>query len=210
MMKQLIPATLAAAALSMAATTASAGTLTNVSVTLSNTRVSQPTDITIRFTTQTALTGGSSVYQSNYLFATNGMRGLNLISGPCGSDITVRVGGVPFPNSKLDDCQISAVSLWVQIQLKTGENIPANSDIEIFIDKSRATTSATPGVYSTNIFRTMTPSGNIIDAPVVEPTYTVVATPAPVPTLTEWAMIGLGMALAGFAALTLDRRRRLA
>lgn len=209
-MKHLIPAVIAAAALSMAATSASAGTLTNVSVTLSNTSVSQPTDITIRFTTQTALTGGSSVFQSHYLFATNGMRGLNLISGPCSSDITVRVGGVLFPNSKLEDCQISAVSLWVQIQLKTGENIPANSDIEIFIDKSRATTSATPGVYSTNIFRTMTPSGNIIDAPATEPTYTIVAAPAPVPTMTEWAMIGLGAALAGFAALTLQRRRRLA
>lgn len=33
------------------------------------------------------------------------------------------------------------------------------------------------------------------------------AVPAPVPTLSEWAMILLGMALAGGAALTINRRR---
>lgn len=32
--------------------------------------------------------------------------------------------------------------------------------------------------------------------------------PAPVPTMSEWAMIGLGLALAGGAALTVSRRRR--
>ena len=34
--------------------------------------------------------------------------------------------------------------------------------------------------------------------------------PAPIPTLTEWAMILFGLALAGAAALTLQRRRTLA
>lgn len=33
------------------------------------------------------------------------------------------------------------------------------------------------------------------------------AAPPPIPTLTEWAMILLGLTLAGFAALTLQRRR---
>lgn len=37
-----------------------------------------------------------------------------------------------------------------------------------------------------------------------------VAPPAPVPTLSEWAMILLGVALAGGAALTIQRRRQAA
>ncbi|MFC5345120.1 IPTL-CTERM sorting domain-containing protein [Brevundimonas staleyi] len=208
-MKHLIPAAIAAAALSMTAAAASAGTLTNVSVTLSDNRVSQPTDVTIRFTTATVLTGGAIPFAGNSLFVTSGMGGLDLVAGPCGSDIVVRIDGAVLPGSALEDCQISPVSLWVQIQLKHGTTVAAGSNVEIVIDRSRATTSATGGVYSTNIFRTATQGGIIIDAPATEPTYTVVA-PAPVPTLTEWAMIGLSAALAGFAALTLQRRRRLA
>ena len=37
-----------------------------------------------------------------------------------------------------------------------------------------------------------------------------VAAPAAVPTLTEWAMILLGLMLAGVAALAIQRRRRAA
>jgi len=38
----------------------------------------------------------------------------------------------------------------------------------------------------------------------------VAAAPASIPTLSEWAMILLGVALAGGAALTLHRRRQAA
>ena len=49
----------------------------------------------------------------------------------------------------------------------------------------------------------------VVDTPVTQPTYFIgTPPPAPVPTLTEWAMILLTAALGGFAALTIHKRRR--
>lgn len=211
MMKHLISAAALAAALSLSAAAASAGTLTNVSVTLSDTRPSQPTAVTVLYTTATVLTGSAQAGYGDYLFVANGFNGLTFTQGACGSDVTITVDGAPLPINTLQSCQLTSFPVRPQIQLKPGQTIPAGSNIRIVFNSNRATTSATLGTYSTNLFRTAIYVGNIIDQPATQPTYKIeVPAPAPVPTLTEWAMIGLGAALAGFAALTLQRRRRLA
>lgn len=206
---KMIVAALAGAALSMAASTASAGTLTNVSVTLSDNRVSQPTDVTVRFTTATALSGGATPGYGDYVFVTNRFEGITMVTGPCNGDVVVRIDGVALPASALDNCMLT-ISGFVQVQLKPGQSVPAGSDVEITVDKARMTTTSVSGIYATQIFRTAIYVGNIIDSPAAEPTYSIVAPPppVPVPTLTEWAMIMLTAGLGGLAALTIHRRRR--
>lgn len=200
---KMIVAGLAGAALSMAASAASAGTLTNVSVTLSDNRVSQPTDVTIRYTTETAVTGG------NYMFVTHRFGGLTMATGACAGDVVVTVNGATLPATDLDDCKLT-VTGWLQIQLQPGRTVPANAAVVIVVDKARMTTSSTPGTYQTQMLNSRTPGGFAIDSPAAEPTYSIVAPPppVPVPTLTEWTMILLTAALGGFAALTIHKRRR--
>ncbi len=210
-MKHMFPATLAAAALTLTATAAFAAPMTDVSVTLSDTRPSQPTGVTIRYTTATAISGGAQAGYGDYLFVANEFGGVTLTEGACGADVAITINGAPLAVNDLEQCQIAVVSRWLQIQLSPGQAIPAGSVVQIVLNSNRATTSATPGTYSTVYFRTAIYVGNIIDEPIPQPSYTIaIPGPAPVPTLTEWAMIGLGAALAGFAALTLQRRRRFA
>jgi len=203
-MKKIVAAA-AATALSLAASSALAGTLTNVSVSLSNNRVSQPTDVTIRYTLATTLDADDG--RNNLLIAE--FSGLDMTNGSCGSDITFRVGGVPMAPSIFNHCDIYA-GKSVQFRLGSGGLIPAGSNVEIVIDKARVTTKATPGSYSAGRFQTAFGSGVALDEPAALPAYTITNAPppAPVPTMTEWAMILLTAALGGFAALTIHKRRR--
>ena len=204
-MKKPITAAALVAALSIAATAAMAGTLTNVSVTLSDSRVSQPTDVTIRYTTATDLDTPSQ--NTNLLMAEFG--GLTFTNGDCAGDATVKIDGVALLPGQLDIC-----SFWggksVQFRIAPGEIVPAGSNVEITIDKARVTTTATAGSYATIGLRTTRDNDNpVVDTPVTQPTYFIgTPPPAPVPTLTEWAMILLTAALGGFAALTIHKRRR--
>ena len=204
-MKKMIAAAVTGAALSMAASVAVAGTLTNVSVSLSDSRVSQPTDVTIRYTTATDLDTPSQ--NTNLLMADFG--GLTLADGACAGDATVKIDGVALLPGQLDLC-----SFWngksVQFRIAPGEVVPAGSNVEIIIDKARVTTTATAGSYATVGFRTTRDNDfPVVDTPVTQPTYFIgTPPPAPVPTLTEWAMILLTAALGGFAALTIHKRRR--
>lgn len=206
-MKKMIAAAVTAAALSMAASAAMAGTLTNVSMTLSNTAPSQPTDINIQFTTATVL--DSSGLADNLFYAQLGS-GLVISDATdlCASTITVTVNNSPVPGA-YGACQTFAPQ-GVQIALPANTVVAAGSVVKIKIDKTLVTTSSTLGTYSPTMFRTGTSGGGIVDAPLSMPTYTIsnAPPPAPVPTLTEWAMILLTAALGGFAALTVHKRRR--
>lgn len=203
--KKMIAAAVTAAALSMAASTAMAGTLTNVSVALSDSRVSQPTDVTIRYTIAIALDANDG--RNNLLIAN--FDGLDMTNGSCGSDVKFTVNGATLPLSAFNHCDIYS-GKSVQFRLGAGGFIPAGSNVEIVIDKARVTTNATPGSYGAAKFQTAFGSGDALDEPADLPAYTITNAPppAPVPTLTEWAMILLTAALGGFAALTVHKRRR--
>ena len=200
-MKKLIAAA-AAAALSMTASAAAAGTLTNVSITLSNPAPSQPTDVDIRFTTETLVNMAPHMLYARF----NGLV-LATATNQCDSNITATLNGVTMPQSDFVFCQ--TWNSGVQLRLRNGLVIPAGSVIRIKIDKSLVTTSSTQGVYSPTMFE-INSGGAAVDMPSPMPSYTITNTPppAPVPTMTEWAMILLTVALGGFAVLTVQKRRR--
>ncbi|MGX1587656.1 hypothetical protein [Brevundimonas diminuta] len=90
-MKKTIAA-LVGATVVLAANAASARVLTNLSVSLSDSRVSRPTDVTIRYTTATTLDAPS--LRRNLLIATFGS--LAMTDGDCGADVTFTVNGRPW------------------------------------------------------------------------------------------------------------------
>jgi opacity protein-like surface antigen len=201
-MKKMIAAAITAAALSMAASAAMAGTLTNVSVTLSNAAPSQPTDVDIRFTTETLVNTAPHMLYARF----DGLV-LAAATNQCDSNITATLNGVTMPQSDFVFCQ--TWNSGIQLRLRNGIVIPAGSVIHIKIDKSLVTTSSTQGVYSPTMFE-INSGGAAVDMPSPMPSYTITNAPppAPVPTLTELAMILLTAALGGFAALTVHKRRR--
>lgn len=194
-----------AALLSLTATSAFAGTLTNASLTLSNTAPSQPTELNIEFTTATALDGSTL---SNNLFYGR-LDGLGIQTGTnlCGSTIIVTVNDAPFAGP-FSGCYTFS-SNGVQIILSATQTVATNSKVKIRVDQSLVTTPAAAGTYTPAKFATQLSSGTVLDAPLTNPSYTITA-PTPVPTLSEWAMILFGTVLAGAAALTIHRRRQSA
>lgn len=200
-MKNKMIAAIAGAILAASAGAASAGTLTSASVSLSNTAASQPTAVTIRYTTATALTAGDNLLISNF-------DGLTLVNGACGATVTVTVNGLPHTPGSI--CAIYNANA-IQINLDPLQSVPAGAVVEISIAQTRATTTAITGTYATTNFRTALSSGVAIDIPAPQPTYLIGGPPpVSVPTLSEWAMILLTVALGGLAATTLHNRRRTA
>lgn len=196
---------LAAAAASLIAGAASAGTLTNASVTLSTSNVSTPTTVAAAYTTETAMGTGQN---TNIIIAS--FPGLVFSNGTCtNGEVSVSVGGTPISGT-YPICGLFGGNS-VQVSLPTGVTVPASSDVVVTIPSSRASTGATFGTYSASI-RTAASSGAAIDVPATAPSYSfgLAPAPAPVPTMTEWAMILFAMMLAGGAALHLQRRRRFA
>lgn len=200
-MKNKMIGVVAGAVLAASAGAASAGTLTSASVSLSNSAVSQPTAVTIRYTTATALTTGDNLLISNF-------NGLTLVNGACGADVTVTVNALPHATGPI--CSLYGANA-IQINLGPLQSVPAGAVVEISIAQTRVTTTAITGTYATANFRTALSSGVAIDTPATQPTYLIGGPPpVSVPTLSEWAMILLTVALGGLAALTLHNRRRTA
>ena len=192
----------AAIAASVVASAASAGTLTNTSVTLSSSSVSSPSTVTTAYTIETAMGGGNS----NILIAT--YPGLAFVNGTCtNGEVTVSVGGTPIVGAFQICVLFSGNS--IQISLPAGVTVPAGSNVSVFIPNTRVSTGPTAGTYSANI-RTAQSTGATVDAPAPAPTYTFSVAPTPVPTMTEWAMILFGTILAGGAALYIQRRKLIA
>lgn len=192
---------LAATAASVIAGAASAGTLTNASVTLSASDVSTPTTVTTAYTTATEMGTGLN---SNILIAS--FAGLALSAGNCSNgEVTVSVGGTPLVGA-FPICTLFSGNS-IQISLPTGVTVPAGSNVVVAIPNTRASTGPTIGTYSATL-RTAQSSGTAVDTPATAPTYSFGSAPAPVPTMTEWAMILFGAVLAGGAALFIQRRHQ--
>lgn len=190
---------LAAVAVCVIAGTASAGTLTNASVTLSGSEVSTPTTVTAAYTTETAMGSGAN---SNILIAN--FAGLAFSGGACtNGEVTVSVGGTPLVGS-FPICGLYSGNS-IQISLPTGVTVAAGSNVVVTIPNTRASTGPTLGTYSVNL-RTAQSSGTAVDTPATAPTYSFGSAPTPVPTMTEWAMILFGAILAGGAAIFVQRR----
>ncbi len=190
------------AAVTLVPLAAHAGTLTNVDITLSNTVVSSPTSVTMSYTTATTLTGGTN--NNNLLRAV--LTGVTFGAASCGPNLVVTADGTNI-NSRLNFCQTFGAG-GIQLRLAPGETISAGAEIEVTLASSVVTTGAAPGVYPVSFFFTATDGGAAIDSPAVTPGVTLVSTPpAPVPTLSDWAVISLGLLLAGGAALTIQQRR---
>jgi hypothetical protein len=195
-------ALLGAVAASFIAGSASAGTLSNASVTLSASNVSTPTTLTVAYTTETAMGSGSN---TNILIAA--FPGLALSDGACtNGEVAVSVGGTPLVGA-FPICGLYNGNS-IQISLPSGVTVPSGSNVVVTIPSTRASTGPTLGSYSANM-RTAQSSGVAVDTPVTAPTYSFGAAPTPVPTMTEWAMILFGAFLAGAAALDIQRRRQL-
>ena len=194
----------AAIAASVVASAASAGTLTNTSVTLSGSSVSSPSTVTTAYTIATAMDGSGS--NTNILIAT--FSGLALVNGNCtNGEVTVSVGGTPIVGA-FPICVLYSGNS-IQISVPAGVTVPAGSNVSVFIPNTRVSTGPTAGTYSANI-RTAQANGATVDAPAPAPTYTFGVAPTPVPTMTEWAMILFGTILAGGAALYIQRRKLIA
>lgn len=200
LMKKIIAAA-TVAALSLAASSALAGTLVNPSVTLSNTGLSQPTTITATYTTVADVPSGEFMLRAML------PAGFTKITADQISDctgVTLKVNNIVQTAGSAPTCSLftgGTLLIW------TNALVPGGSSVEIHLASSLYATPSTAGVKSFTMFRTAEPNGTAIDDAVPMPSVTVGA-PAPVPTLTEWAMILLTVALGGFAALTINKRRR--
>ena len=156
-MKNKMIAALAGAVLAASAGAASAGTLTNASVSLSNSNVSQPTNVTARYTAATALTTDDNLLIVRFT-------GLLLVNGACGADITITVNAAPLSTAGLGYCDVFS-GAEMQLRLGAGQSVPAGAVVQIVLNQSRATTTAVTGTYSAPTFRTADLAGTTIDAP---------------------------------------------
>lgn len=199
-MKKIIAA-VAAAALSLTASSALAGTLVNPTVTLSNSGLSQPTAITATHTTATAVPANNFILRfqlpadfTDIIVATQ---------YNC-TGVTLKIDNVTQTFGAFDPCGVSTGG-WVYV--RTPAPVAPGASVEVQLASTFYRTPATPGVKTFTMFQTAGGGGAEIDGASPMPTVTVNA-PAPVPTMTEWAMILLTAGLGGFAALTIHRRRR--
>ena len=201
LMKKMLSAA-AAAALALTASNALAAPLVNPTVTLSNNGLSQPTAITATYTTATALTPGEFILMAGLPMNFTKIGNANQISDCTG--VTLEVDGVVQSGGSAPTCSLftnGTVAIW------TSAPVAGGATVELHLDATRFATPATPGVKTFSAFRTAAAGGATIDEAVPMPSVTIAA-PAPVPTMTEWAMILLTIALGGFAALTIQKRRR--
>lgn len=198
-MKKMLSAA-AAAALSLTASSALAAPLVNPTVTLSNNGLSQPTAITATYTTATALAANEFILKAQ--MPAGFTKATSQIDDCTG--VTLKVNGVVQSGAGALNCTLTTsgiVWIWTRVPVAGG------AVTEVNLDASLYRTPSTPGVKTFPSFETAQVSGATIDGAAPPPSVTIVA-PAPVPTMTEWAMILLTLALGGFAALTIQKRRR--
>lgn len=166
-----------------------APSLASFSATPSSTTVNQANSLTLAFT-------------SHGNFSALGFIDLKLpstftVANPTGncSPITVTVDGAP---AAVSACGGGGGEIYTRIT----NPIPNGAAVRVIYSSSLITNPAAPGSYP---FRVETTSGGVV---IGEASATLsIAAPAPIPTLSEWAMIAMGLALAGGAALFIQRRR---
>lgn len=173
-------------------------------MTLSNTGLSQPTAITATHTTATAVPADNFILRFQVPTGFTEDFGANQFN--C-TGFTLKVNGATQTFGAFDPCGVIQGG-WVYV--RTPAPVAAGSNIEVQLASTFYRTPATPGSKSFLMFHTADGSGHAIDdaSPMPSVTITAAPPPAPVPTMTEWAMILLTVGLGGFAALTIQRRRR--
>lgn len=197
----------ASAALCLAASPALAASLTSPSVTLSNYGTSQSTSITASGVTTTALSAGDLALR--FSLPSDFTTSLSESDSSC-SGLTLYVNGIAQAAHSFDPC---LKSKWLTVFMRASSPIAPGSTVEIRLASGYYTTPPTTGAKTFAIFHTaMNGSGTTIDDANPKPTVTIVSAPpaSPVPTLSEWALMGLATALAGLAAMRLQRPRRQA
>lgn len=199
-MKKMLSAA-AAAALTLTASSALAAPLVNPTVTLSNNGLAQPTAITATYTTATIVNPGEYILMAGLPtgFTKIGAVQINDCTG-----VTLKVDGVLQSGGNAPTCSLYMGGV---VSLQANATVAGGATVEVHLDATRFTTPATPGLKTFSGFSTASFFGDPINDAVPLPSVTIAA-PAAVPTLTEWAMILLTVALGGFAALTINKRRR--
>ncbi len=178
----------------LAGTATAAPLLGSFNVTPSSTIISQPNSLTVTFT-------------SRGNFAANGYIDLKLPAtftvadpSPSCALITVTVDGAP---ASLVGCGkgLGAGEAFTRM----ANAIPNGAQVRVTYGSALITNAPTPGTYPIHV---MTTSGGFEIGEAV--TSLTLAAPTPIPTLSEWAMIAMGLTLAGGAALYIQRRRLIA
>lgn len=170
--------------------TASAAPLAAFSATPSSTAVGQANSLNVGFTSS----GG---------FSSLGYLDLKLpstftVGNPSGncSLIAVTVDGAP---ASIMECGRGGGG---ELFARMNNPIPDGATVRVIYSSSLITNPAAPGPY---LFHFETTSGGFM---IGEASATLsIAAPAPIPTMTEWAMILLGVLLAGSATLIIQKRR---
>jgi hypothetical protein len=199
--RSILLASLGAAGLILQSPSVEAGTLQNFTVTLSDYSAGAHANVTISYTTQTAL-------QNDILALFALPIGFTLVGGTsqsfCTDNITVSI------NNQVQSCGTDVTGSTfglADLQLNEAPLIAAGSNIVITLSAAIETNPASGGVYQINTLKTEDIAGNTIDIPAVFPTLTIHA-PPPVPALSNWAMVALAGLIAGTGCFV--TRRRLA
>lgn len=186
-----------------------AGTLTGVSATASSTAPGATgVTYTLKYTTATALSGadGDNLFHGSFpsTFSLPPCGAAAPVS--CNGFLTVSINGVPQNVATFTQGYFTnTFGNGLQVKLASSASVAANSNVVIAISGN---TNPTPFDTSPFItFRSIANGGTPIDEASPLPSFTAAIAPQPVPTMTEWAMILLGLTLAGGAAVAITRRR---
>lgn len=203
MTKKMIAAAITGAALSMAASAAAAGTLTDATVTLSSNGLSQPTAITATYTIVAPLDPDEFILVLQLPADFTSI--ISFVQPNC-TGVTLTINNVVQTFGASDPCAVfTHGSVYVRTPVPVG-----NGDmVAVHLASTLFRTPPTPGVKTFTQFHTADIGSTPVDSASPLPSVTIAApAPAPVPTMTEWAMILMTVALGGFAALTIQKRRR--
>ncbi|HEY1073904.1 IPTL-CTERM sorting domain-containing protein [Brevundimonas sp.] len=133
---------------------------------------------------------GPALYESAARSTTGATAQLITFSPPGGLTVTPGQKYVIFATTSRDQAGASGVGNWA-----ASSSNPYAGGTAVFINNSTNTADWTSGTWAVN---TSTDFGFVANFN---------APPAPVPTLSEWAMILFGLALAGGAVVMVQRRR---
>ncbi len=172
---QTVFAVLAMAALSA---TANAGTLTNVSLSVANPTVGANSNITITYTTATALQANDQLILAQL---PAGFALVNsFIPGFCGTNMTLTLNGTP---TSIEGGGINSPTcgtfFGTGLQINTGIPIPAGTVVSITIRSAIAQNPPSAGVKTMTAMQTSTQVGVAIDTPATLPNVAIVSGSAP-------------------------------
>lgn len=161
-----------ALAMAMLAPAATAGTLTNVSLSVADSAVGASSNITIAYTTATALSANQQLLYATLpagFVLTN-----SFTAGFCAANMTLTLDGTPTAITGGGiNSDICGTFSGNSVQINTGIAIAAGTVVSVTINSSIAQNPSTPGVKTMTLFRTGTQGGAAIDTPATLPSVTI-------------------------------------